>query len=63
MPNVTINGEEYDYDSLGDESKQQVANLQFVQVELKRLESQIAALRTAAAAYSQALGQSMAKKD
>ena len=55
MPNITIDGKEYDINDLSDKAKEQVANLQFVQNELKRLEAQIAVHKVAAQVYSNAL--------
>ncbi len=55
MPNITIDGNEYDLDSLSDKAKEQLASIQFVQNELKKLEGQINIYRTAASAYQMAL--------
>ena len=55
MPNITIDGKDYDLDELNDSAKEQLASLQFVNNEIKRLEGQLAINRTAAAAYSTAL--------
>jgi len=55
MAKITINGQDYDSENLSDEAKSHVANLNFVQQELKRLQSQIAVLQTAQSAYSGAL--------
>jgi hypothetical protein len=55
MPNITIDGKEYDVDSLPKEAKDQIASLQFVEAEFKRLNAQIAVVMTARAAYSKAL--------
>ena len=55
MANINIDGKEYDIDQLSDKSKEQIASLQFVQSELKKLNAQIAIYKTAAAAYTAAL--------
>ncbi len=55
MPNITIDGKSYDSDSLTDKAKEQIMSMQFVNSEIKRLESQLAVCKTAAAAYSMAL--------
>ena len=55
MPNITIDGKSYDSDSLTDKAKEQIMSMQFVNAEIKRLESQLAVFKTAAAAYSLAL--------
>ena len=55
MANINIDGKEYDVDQLSDKSKEQIASLQFVQNEMKKLTAQIAVYKTAAAAYTAAL--------
>ncbi len=55
MPTVTIDGKDYDLDNLNDEAKGNLASLQFTQSELKRLQAQIAILKTAESAYANAL--------
>ena len=55
MATITIDGNDYDTDSLSDAAKEQVASLQFVQNEIKRSEANLAVLRTASVAYSNAL--------
>ena len=55
MAKVTIDGKEYDIDGLSDKAKEQLASIQFVQGELKKLEGQMSVYRTASAAYTQAL--------
>tara|TARA_B100000965_G_C19153661_1_gene567134 strand:+ start:433 stop:618 length:186 start_codon:yes stop_codon:yes gene_type:complete len=55
MPNITIDGKNYDSDSLSDKAKEQIMSLQFVNAEIKRIESQLAVYKTASAAYSLAL--------
>ena len=55
MANITIDGKDYDLNDLNDKAKEQLANLQFVQNEIKRLESKIAISKTAETAYFTAL--------
>ena len=55
MASVTIDGKEYDVDSLSDEAKKQLGSLQFVQGEINKLNAQIAVYKTAAVAYTAAL--------
>ena len=55
MPNITIDNQDYDLDSLSDEAKAQLASLQFVDSELQRLTAQTAILQTARMAYANAL--------
>ena len=47
MPNVTIDGKDYNLDDLSDNAKEQLASLQFVQNEIKRLEALTAVSKTA----------------
>lgn len=55
MSTITINGKEYNLDSLSEEAKGQIVSLQFVDAELARLQAQAAALQTARIAYSNEL--------
>ncbi len=57
MPNITIDGKEYDIDELSDEAKAQVASLNFVDQELVRLAANVAALQTARNTYGRALNE------
>ena len=63
MPQVQINGKEYDFDSLSDDAKKNLASLQFVQTELKRLEAKIAVFKTSEAAYARALNGFLPESD
>ncbi len=47
MPNIQIDGKDYDFDQLSNEAKAHLVSLQFVDAELARLQAQAAALRTA----------------
>lgn len=55
MSTVTINEKTYALDSLSEEARQQLANIQFVDAELTRLQQQQAVLQTARNAYVAAL--------
>ena len=55
MPAVTINGKEYQTQNLSENAQNQFVSLVFVQNEIKRLEAQLAAFKTAEIAYSKAL--------
>ena len=59
MATINIDGKDYDLDQLNENSKQQLASLQFVQAEIRRLESQLAVYKTAGATYTTALKQSI----
>ena len=52
MAKVTIDGNDYDFDSLSQKAKENIASLQFVQEELKKLNAQIAVYQTASNAYT-----------
>ena len=55
MLNIKIDDKEYDITTFSEEAKGQLASLQFVDSELRRLQSQAAALQTARIAYANAL--------
>ena len=55
MPTITIDDKEYNLDDLSNQAKEQLASIQFVQSEIKKLEGQMAVYKTAAAAYTSAL--------
>jgi cell division protein ZapA (FtsZ GTPase activity inhibitor) len=59
MATITIDGKEYDVESLSDETKAQLGSLQYVDSELARLQAQAAALQTARMAYGRALKQTL----
>jgi hypothetical protein len=59
MSKITIDGKEYEIDSLSKETKGMLANLQFVNTELARLQAMTAILQTAQQAYSNALKASL----
>ena len=55
MAKVTIDGKEYDSDSVSDNVKNQLGSLQFVESEIVRLQALLAVSKTAELAYSNAL--------
>ena len=55
MPNITIDSQDYDLDTLSDEAKAQLGSLQFVDAEIQRLNNLLAISQTARIAYSKAL--------
>ncbi len=55
MAKINVNNIEYEYDSLSDNAKGQVVNLQFVEAELQRFTALTAVYKTARDAYVQAL--------
>ena len=61
MATVNIDGKEYDLDNLSVSAKEQLASLQFVQNEIKKIESQLAIYKTAGISYSKALNDELNK--
>jgi len=55
MLTIKIDDTEYDVATLSEETKSQLASIQFVDSELARLQANAAALQTARMAYSKAL--------
>lgn len=55
MPNITVDGIEYNSEDLTDNGKAQLASLQFLDVQMKKIESEIAVYQTARNAYIAAL--------
>ena len=58
---IDIDGKSYDVDSLSDEAKSQLGNIQAVDLEMKRLDQQKAIAQTARNAYARALQEELAK--
>ncbi|HAY45089.1 MAG TPA: hypothetical protein DCY55_02265 [Gammaproteobacteria bacterium] len=59
MATITIDGKEYDVETLSDETKAQLGSLQYVDSELARLQARAAALQTARMAYGRAIKQTL----
>ena len=59
MPMITIDSKEYDFDTLPQKAKEQLAAMQFVDGEVQRLQAQLAAMQTARIAYGKALKESL----
>ena len=55
MPKITVDGIEYNTEDLSDNGKAQLASLQFLEVQMKKLKSEIAVYQTARNAYVTAL--------
>ena len=55
MSVVTIDGVEYELDSMSEEAQANLRSLQFVDAELARLQAMMAAMNTARNAYGAAL--------
>jgi len=61
-PKVTINGKAYDIDTLSKEAKASLQSIRAVDNELARLNSMVAALKTARNSYAQYLIRSVEDK-
>jgi hypothetical protein len=59
MPIITIDNKQYEYDTLSNEAKAQLASIQFVDSELVRLQALVAVLQTARMGYAKALGEAL----
>ena len=55
MPKITIDDIEYNTEDLSENGKAQLASLQFLQVQMKKIESEIAVYKTAQNSYAAAL--------
>ena len=55
MPKITVDGIEYNSEDLTDNGKAQLASLQFLEVQITRLQNEIAVYQTAKNAYITAL--------
>ena len=63
MPKITVDGIEYNTEDLSDNGKAQLASLQFLEVQMKKIESEIAVYETAKNAYVAVLKDELAKVD
>lgn len=52
MPKITVDGIEYNSEDLTDNGKAQLASLQFLEVQMQKLQNEIAVYQTARAAYA-----------
>ena len=55
MPKITVDGIEYNTEDLTDNGKAQLASLQFLEVQLKKIQGEIAVYQTARNSYIAAL--------
>jgi hypothetical protein len=55
MPKITVDGIEYNTEDLSDNGKAQLASLQFLEVQMSKLQNEIAVFQTAKNAYISAL--------
>ncbi len=61
MPKITIDEIEYNTEDLSDNGKAQLASLQFLDVQMKKLKSEIAVYQTARNTYVSALKSELEK--
>ena len=55
MPKLTVDGMEYNTEDLSANAKAQLASLQFVESQMKKIQSELAVYNTAKIAYTAAL--------
>jgi hypothetical protein len=55
MPKITVDGIDYNTEDLSDNGKAQLASLQFLEVQMKKLKAEIAVYTTARNSYVTAL--------
>ena len=55
MPKITVDEIEYNTEDLTDNGKAQLASLQFLEVQMRKIKAEIAVYQTARAAYTTAL--------
>lgn len=55
MPKITVDGIEYNTEDLSENGKAQLASLQFLEIQMKKLKSEIAVYQTARNTYLSAL--------
>lgn len=61
MPKITIDGIEYNTEDLSDNGKAQLASLQFLEVQMNKIKSEIAVYQTARNSYYAALKSELEK--
>lgn len=62
MAKITVDGVEYNSEDLSDNGKAQLASLQFLQVQMQKLNSEIAVYKTARVTYVKALKAELEKE-
>ena len=63
MPNITVDGIDYNTEDLIDNGKAQLASLQFLETQLKKIQGEIAVYQTARNSYIAALKAELNKHD
>lgn len=62
MPKITVDGVEYNTEDLTDNGKAQLASLQFLEAQMKKIKAEIAVYQTARSAYISALKAELSDK-
>ena len=63
MATITIDGKQFDSESLSEEAKQQLSAIQYVDRKLADLNAEASVLQTARIAYAKALSESLPKDE
>ena len=63
MPKITVVSIEYNTEDLSDNGKAQLASLQFLEVQLNKINSEVAVYQTARNAYISALKEELQKSE
>lgn len=61
MPKITVDGVDYNTEDLSDNGKAQLASLQFLEVQMRKLRNEIAVYETARRSYATALKAELTK--
>ena len=59
MAKIEIDGKQYDTDHISDQAKQALGAVQFTQMEIQRLQAQLAAMQTANMTYARGLKEAL----
>ena len=62
MPKITVDGIDYNTEDLSDNGKAQLASLQFLETQLKKIQGEIAVYQTARNSYLTVLKQELEKE-
>ena len=63
MPKITVDGIDYNTEDLSDNGKAQLASLQFLEVQLNKIQGEIAVYQTARNSYVAALKAELQKQE
>ena len=63
MPKITVDGIDYNTEDLSDNGKAQLASLQFLEVQLNKIQGEIAVYQTARNSYVAALKAELDKQE